>query len=190
MPALRHCRIVCHRMSFSEDLLIRARRVRLFICDVDGVLTDATVSMGGGAETKVFHIRDGLGLRLLQTEASIRVGWVSARPSEATIQRAQDLKIDFLHQSSGPKVAAIETWLRETNITWDEVLYMGDDWVDLAALKRAGLAIAPADAIEEARHIAHWVTQKPGGHGAVREATDLLLKAQGHWQRMVEKFAS
>lgn len=177
-------------MSFSEELLIRARRVRLFICDVDGVLTDATVSMGGGVETKVFHIRDGLGLRLLQSEASIRVGWVSARPSEATIQRAQDLKIDFLHQSSEPKVAAIETWLRETNITWDEVLYMGDDWVDLAALKRAGLAIAPADAIEEARHIAHWVTQKPGGRGAVREATDLLLKAQGHWERMVEKFSS
>jgi 3-deoxy-D-manno-octulosonate 8-phosphate phosphatase (KDO 8-P phosphatase) len=118
------------------------------------------------------------------------VGWVSARPSEATIQRAQDLKIDFLHQSSGPKVAAIETWLRETNITWDEVLYMGDDWVDLAALKRAGLAIAPADAIEEARRIAHWVTLKPGGHGSVREAVDLLLKAQGHWERMVEKFSS
>lgn len=67
---------------------------------------------------------------------------------------------------------------------------MGDDWVDLAALKRAGLAIAPADAIEEARNLAHWVTQKPGGHGSVREAADLLLKAQGHWERMVEKFAS
>ncbi len=177
-------------MSFSEDLITRARRVRLFICDVDGVLTDATVSMGGGAETKVFHIRDGLGLRLLQTEASIRVGWVSARPSEATIQRAQDLKVDFLHQSSGPKVAAIEGWLQETRIDWSEVLYMGDDWVDLAALKRAGLAIAPADAIEEARRIAHWVTHKPGGRGAVREAVDLLLKAQGHWDRLVEKFAS
>lgn len=177
-------------MSFSEELIARARRVRLFICDVDGVLTDATVGMGGGVETKVFHIRDGLGLRLLQTEASIRVGWVSARPSEATIQRAQDLKIDFLHQSSGPKVAAIEGWLRETRIDWSEVLYMGDDWVDLAPLKRAGLAIAPADAIEEARRIAHWVTHKPGGHGAVREAVDLLLKAQGHWDRLVEKFAS
>jgi 3-deoxy-D-manno-octulosonate 8-phosphate phosphatase (KDO 8-P phosphatase) len=177
-------------MSFSDDLIARARRVRLFICDVDGVLTDATVIMGGGAETKVFNIRDGLGLRLLQAEASIRVGWVSARPSEATIQRAQDLKVDFLHQSSGPKVAAIEGWLQETRIDWSEVLYMGDDWVDLAALKRAGLAIAPADAIEEARRIAHWVTHRPGGHGAVREAVDLLLKAQGHWERLVEKFAS
>lgn len=177
-------------MSFSEELLARARRVRLFVCDVDGVLTDATVIMGGGAETKVFNIRDGLGLRLLQSEAAIRVGWVSARPSEATIQRAQDLKIDFLHQSSGPKVAAIESWLAETRVTWDEVLYMGDDWVDLAALKRAGLAIAPADAIEEARRIAHWVTPQPGGHGAVREAVDLLLRAQGHWDRLVRKYAS
>ena len=124
------------RMSYSEDLILRARRVRLFLCDVDGVLTDATVSMGGGSETKVFHIRDGLGLRLLQAEG-LKVAWVSARPSAATTERANDLKVDYVKQSSSPKVGVIEEIQRELGIGWAETLYMGDDVVDLAALKRA-----------------------------------------------------
>ncbi len=177
-------------MQYSDELLHRARRVRLFLCDVDGVLTAGTVTMGGGVESKTFHIRDGLGLRLLQSEAGIRVGWISARPSDATSMRAADLKVDFLHQSSLPKVEAIGNLLEETRLTWDEVFYMGDDVVDLGALKRAGLAAAPADAILEARALAHFVTLHPGGHGAVREATDLILKAQGHWERVVAKFTS
>jgi len=87
-------------------------------------------------------------------------------------------------------VEAIGNLLEETRLTWDEVFYMGDDVVDLGALKRAGLAAAPADAILEARALAHFVTLQPGGHGAVREATDLILKAQGHWERVVAKFTS
>ena len=89
------------------NLATRLRGIRLFICDVDGVLTEAQVTMGGAAETKAFHIRDGLGLRLLMGEG-IRVGWVSARPSDATRLRAEDLQVDFLHQSPAPKVEAIE----------------------------------------------------------------------------------
>jgi 3-deoxy-D-manno-octulosonate 8-phosphate phosphatase (KDO 8-P phosphatase) len=177
-------------MQFGEDLLARARRVRLFLCDVDGVLTEANVTMGGGVESKTFHIRDGLGLRLLQQEAGIKVGWISARPSDATVMRAQDLKVDFLHQSSTPKVAAIEDLLKQTGLTWADTAYMGDDVVDLAALKRAGLALAPADAIEEARTLAHFVTANRGGRGAVREAVDLVLKAQGQWERLIGKFTS
>lgn len=177
-------------MLYDDNILARARRVRLFVCDVDGVLTEANVTMGTGAETKTFNIRDGLGLRLLQSEAGIRVGWVSARPSDATSFRAKDLQIDFVHQSSTPKVQAIEDLLRETRLTWDQILYMGDDVVDLGALRRAGLAAAPADAIPEAKALAHFITVNPGGRGAVREAVELVLKAQGHWERIIEKFSS
>lgn len=170
------------------DLTTRLRRIRLFLCDVDGVLTEAQITMGGEAETKTFHIRDGLGLRLLQTEG-IRVGWVSARPSNATNLRAADLKVDFLHQSSGSKVTAIEGILAEAGVTWDETLYMGDDVVDLGALKRAGVAAVPADAIQEAKERAHYICQIAGGRGAVREVVDLVLKAQNRWAAMIERFS-
>lgn len=169
------------------DLPTRLRAIRLFICDVDGVLTAAEVTMGGAAETKSFHIRDGLGLRLLQGEG-ILVAWVSARPSDSTRLRAEDLKVDFLRQSSQPKVGVIEELLRETGMSWNEVLYMGDDLVDLGALKRAGVAAVPADAIAEAKTLAHYVCQEGGGRGAVREVVDLVLKAQGRWEPLVARF--
>ncbi len=176
-------------MTVPESLLPQLRSIRLFLCDVDGVLTDASVFMGGGSEFKRFNIRDGLGLRLLQS-AGIRVGWVSARPSPATTERAADLKVDFLHQSSEPKVQAIAAILERAGVDWNEAVYMGDDVVDLGALKRAGFAAVPADAIPEARAIAHYVTVANGGHGAVREVVDLVLRAQGHWEGVLTKFAS
>jgi 3-deoxy-D-manno-octulosonate 8-phosphate phosphatase (KDO 8-P phosphatase) len=173
------------------DLLVeRLNQVKLFLCDVDGVLTDSRVFMGtGGVEVKAFHIRDGLGLRLLQGEG-IQVGWVSARPSPATTERANDLKIDFLQQSSTPKVTLIQDLLARAKVRWEETLYMGDDVVDLAALRLAGFAAVPADGIEEARAIAHYVCRAPGGMGAVREVVDLVLKAQGRWEGVLQKFAS
>jgi 3-deoxy-D-manno-octulosonate 8-phosphate phosphatase (KDO 8-P phosphatase) len=173
----------------SEDLEARLRAVKLFLCDVDGVLTDASVFMGGGQEFKRFDIRDGLGLRLLQ-QSGIKVGWVSARPSAATTERANDLKIDFLHQSPAPKVEAIAELLEKAGVTWAETSYMGDDVVDLGALRRTGFAAVPADAIPEARALAHYVTHAAGGHGAVREVVELVLRAQGRWGPLVTKFAS
>ncbi|HVY71363.1 MAG TPA: HAD hydrolase family protein [Verrucomicrobiae bacterium] len=163
------------------------RRVKLLLCDVDGILTDASIFMGGGVEYKRFHIRDGLGLRLLQKNG-IKVGWVSARPSGATTQRAEDLKIDYLHQSSGRKVEAVEAILKQAGVTWAEVCYMGDDIVDLGVLRRAGVAVTVPEAIVEARELSHYVTRLPGGHGAVREVVDLILKAQGKWDALVEDF--
>ena len=177
-------------MLTTDDLPARLRAVKLFLCDVDGVLTDASVFMGaGGNELKRFSIRDGLGLRLLQ-QCGIRVGWVSARPSAATTERANDLKVDFLHQSPAPKVAAIEELLGKAGVTWADVCYMGDDIVDLGALKRAGFAAVPADAIPEAKALAHYVTHAAGGHGAVREVVELVLRAQGQWEPLLAKFAS
>ena len=178
------------RMDIPGVLVERLKRVKLFVCDVDGVLTEARIEMGGGiGERKAFHIRDGLGLRLLQAEG-LKVAWVSARPSDATTERANDLKVDYVRQSPSPKVGVIEEIQRELGIGWDETLYMGDDVVDLAALKRAGFAAVPADGIHEARALGHYVCRLNGGCGAVREVVDLVLKAQGRWAAMIEKFTS
>ena len=161
----------------------------MFLCDVDGVLTDGTVFMGNGVETKRFNIRDGLGLRLLQKEG-IKVGWISRRPSTATAQRALDLKIDFLHQSDGSKVAAVESILAETGLAWADVCYVGDDIVDLSVMKRVGVAFAVADGIAEVKAVADHVSRAAGGHGAVREVAGLILKAQNKWRRLIQEYSS
>lgn len=173
--------------GLSPELAVRFQNVRLFLCDVDGILTDATVYMGSTDEVKRFHIRDGLGLRLLQKEG-IQVGWVSNRPSFATTQRAKDLKVDFVYQADGHKSAAVEDILKKCNLGWSDICYMGDDIVDLGVLKRAGVAVTVQDAIDEAKAIAHYITSRPGGHGAVREVVDLILKAQGKWENLVKHF--
>lgn len=174
--------------NLSERLVSRLQRVRLFLCDVDGILTDGSVYMDGDVETKRFNIPDGLGMRLLQREG-VKIGWVSARPSLATSQRAKDLKIDFLHQSDGNKVTAIEKILSETELSWDDICYMGDDIVDLGALKRAGLAVTVPHALPECQDAAHYVTEAPGGDGAVREIVEMILKAQGKWEALVRHFS-
>ncbi len=167
----------------------RVKPVRLFLCDVDGVLTDGTVIMGQGVELKRFSIQDGLGLRLLQKEG-LKVGWISNRPSDATIERAKDLKVDYLHQQkAGTKTQAAEDMMKQAGVTWEQVCYMGDDIVDLAVLKRAGFAVAVANAIAEAKDVAHYVTKVPGGEGAVREVCEMILKAQGYWKPLVTEYS-
>ena len=172
-----------------KALAAKLARVKLFLCDVDGVLTNATVFIGDGREFKEFHIRDGLGLRLLQ-RAGIKVGWISNRPSTATQQRADELKVDFLYQAKGSKVDAVEAILKRAGLDWDDVCYMGDDVVDLGALKRAGVAIGVPSAIDEVKDLADYVTRAEGGQGAVREAVGLILKAQNKWQRLVLEYSA
>ena len=180
------------RPIFQEiptSLRPRLKSVRLFLCDVDGILTDTAVWMGAEDEVKRFNIQDGLGLRLLQKEG-IKVGWVSNRPSFATSQRALDLKIDFLVQSyDGDKITTVEKILQETGYPWEQICYMGDDIVDLGVLKRAGLSVTVPHGIAEAKMLAHYVTTREGGHGAVREVVDLILKAQGKWEKLIAQFA-
>lgn len=175
--------------ELSADLQQRLQAVRIFLCDVDGILTDTSVWMGAEDEIKRFNIQDGLGLRLLQREG-IQVGWVSNRPSFATTQRAHDLKVDFLVQAhDGNKVAAIERILSQTRQPWESLCYIGDDIVDLGPLKRAGLAVTVPHALAEAHALAHYTTIREGGQGAVREVIDLILKAQGKWEKLVAFFS-
>src|SRR5262245_41778597 len=174
--------------AISKPLSAKFARVRILLCDVDGVLTNATVLIGDGREFKVFHIQDGLGLRLLQS-TGVRVGWVSNRPSTATQQRADELRIDFLHQDKGDKVQAVEAILLRAGLTWGDLCYIGDDVVDLGVLKRARVAVAVANAIDEVKALAHYVTGAAGGHGAVREVVGLILKAQNKWQQLLTHFS-
>ncbi len=173
----------------TEALKAKLAGVRLFLCDVDGILTDAAVYIGLEQEIKRFHIRDGLGLVMLRKEG-IKVGWVSNRPSTATTRRAEELKIDFLEQGKGSKVTAVESILARTGFKWEEVCYMGDDIVDLGVLKRAGVAATVADATDEAKAAAHYITQANGGNGGVREVVELILKAQNRWERQVAEYSA
>jgi 3-deoxy-D-manno-octulosonate 8-phosphate phosphatase (KDO 8-P phosphatase) len=176
--------------KISKQLAARLKRIKLFLCDVDGVLTDGSIFIGGEREFKRFNIRDGLGL-VLARRAGLKVGWVSARPSLATKLRADELKIDFLVQQGDAtsKTAAIEELLRQERLNWAEVCFVGDDIIDLGPLTRAGVAIAVGDGVPEAKAAAHHVTRATGGRGAVREAVELVLRAQGKWQPFVEKYS-
>lgn len=159
------------------------------LCDVDGVLTDASVFIGEGREFKRFNIRDGLGLVRLRSQG-LKVGWISSRPSTATARRARELKIDFLRQEKGSKVEIVANLLAQYGFRWEEVCYVGDDIVDLGALKRSGVAVAVADGVAEVQAVADYVTKAGGGHGAVREVVELILKAQDKWTRVVAECAA
>jgi len=175
----------------SSSLKAKLKRVRLFLCDVDGVLTDGSIFVGGEREFKRFNIRDGLGL-VLARRAGLKVGWVSARPSLATKLRAEELKIDFLVQQGDnlSKTAAIENLLAQEKLNWSDACFVGDDIIDLGPLTRAGLAVAVGDAMPEAKAAAHLVTKAVGGRGAVREAIELILRTQEKWQPFVKFYSA
>jgi len=159
-------------------LLERARRVRLLVLDVDGVMTDGRLHItANGEETKVFHVRDGSGLVAVQ-RAGIAVAIISGRNCEAVVRRAQELGIRHVQQGVTDKRAALDSLLQELQLAEDALACVGDDTPDIPMLERATLAVAVADAHPTARAVAHWVTTSAGGHGAVREVCDLLLTAR------------
>jgi 3-deoxy-D-manno-octulosonate 8-phosphate phosphatase (KDO 8-P phosphatase) len=172
----------------ATQLRARLRRIRLLLCDVDGVLTDGAIFITSEGEFKRFHVHDGLGQRLA-ARAGLKVGWVSARPSAITTRRAEELKTDFIVQTRDGKVPAVERILAETGFTWGEACFVGDDVVDLGVLQRVGLAISPADARPEAKATAHFITKANGGNGCVREVVEMILKAQGKWATVVAEHA-
>jgi 3-deoxy-D-manno-octulosonate 8-phosphate phosphatase (KDO 8-P phosphatase) len=176
--------------KISAAIRQRAARIKLFLCDVDGVLTDGSVFIGGEKEFKRFNIRDGLGI-VLARRAGLKIGWVSARPSPATKLRADELKIHFLVQQTDrtSKTAAIEQLLAREKLSWNEVCFVGDDIVDLGPLQRAGFSVCVADGVAEAKAAAHFVTKNAGGRGAIREVIEMILKAQGKWDSFVAHYS-
>jgi len=174
----------------SSSLKKKLARIKLFLCDVDGVLTDGSIFIGGQREFKRFNIRDGLGLVLLR-RTGIKIGWVSARPSLATKLRADELKIHFLVQQGDrlSKTGAIEELLAREKLSWNDVCFVGDDVVDLGPLKRAGFSVAVGNAIVEVKSAADFVTKADGGRGAIREVVEMILKAQKKWRPFVEHYS-
>lgn len=168
-----------------------ARRVRLVVFDVDGVLTDAGVQMGGTGsegETKRFDIQDGLGLKLLQ-DAGIVVAMVSGRVSPATSARAAELGIEECHQDAGAdKLPVVEALLERHEVSWHEVAMLADDLPDVAVLSRVGLPAAVANAVPAVRDVADWVSERTGGRGAAREFCDALLAARGELDEVSRRY--
>ena len=163
-------------------------RIRLLLLDVDGVLTDGRIIFDNqGNELKAFDVKDGHGLKLLQ-RAGIKVGIITGRQSQVVSRRAAELGIEILHQKALTKLKPYEEILREEGLSDDQVAYVGDDLVDLPILRRVGFSVTVADAVPDLLTLVDYVTQKPGGRGAVREVCDLLLKQTGRWDELTCRY--
>jgi len=175
-------------MDESDEVESRAARVRILLLDCDGVLTDGRITpVEGGEELKSFHTHDGHGLVMLH-RAGLRTGIISGRTSRLVELRAADLGISFVRQGALNKIEVFESLLAEAGEEPSRVAYVGDDVVDIPLMRRCGLAIAVADATPDTRDAAHHVTRLPGGHGAVREVCELILKAQSRWDELMKRY--
>ena len=166
----------------------KAAGVRLFLVDVDGVLTDGGIVFDGdGREIKRFHVRDGHGIKMLQ-RAGVEVGIITGRTSEVVSIRAKELGIAIVRQGSTDKVAVWREILSEKNLSPRETSYVGDDIVDVPLLREVGFSAAVSDAEEYVREAADFVSSRPGGHGAVREIIEFLLHSSGAWEKVASRY--
>jgi 3-deoxy-D-manno-octulosonate 8-phosphate phosphatase (KDO 8-P phosphatase) len=171
--------------KIAPSLIARAKKIRVLLMDVDGVLTDGHIWLlsrrdGTASEIKGFSAYDGAGLKLARA-AGLRTGVITGRESTALEQRARECEIEFVYQHRATKLGALEEILRITGADSGEVAYVGDDLPDIPVLQRVGLAVAVSNAVPEVKRAAHFVTSRAGGDGAIREVIELIVKAQGKW---------
>ena len=172
----------------TADLIARAQKIKLVLFDVDGVMTDGTLFLADdGQEYKGFHSLDGHGLKMLKG-TGVELGIITGRSSRVVEHRARSLGIEILHQGAHDKLAVYESLCRDLNIACDTTAYMGDDVLDLPVLRRVGFAACPSDAHEAVRERVHYVCDRPGGRGAVREFVDLWLELHGKREAVAERF--
>ena len=175
-----------------QAVLDRAKKIKLFLMDIDGTLTDGGVCLisppGSGEilEMKVFNAKDGAGLTLAHI-MGIQTGFITGRKSPAVQQRAHENHVDYVYLGQAKKTTAFEECMQKAGVTADETAYMGDDLPDLPLAQRAGLAVAVADAAVELKAACHFITNARGGQGAAREVIELILKSQGRWEEAVPK---
>ncbi|HUY92758.1 MAG TPA: HAD hydrolase family protein [Pirellulales bacterium] len=170
------------------NLAERSQAIELILSDVDGVLTDGSIIFDNeGIEIKRFHIRDGMGIKLWQ-RAGGKFGLVTGRSSHIVNVRASELGIGLVRQGAEQKLAAVREIVAELRLAPEQICYIGDDLPDLAAVRFAGLGVAVADACEEVRKAADYATTLPGGHGAVRETIELVLKSQQRWDDILQQY--
>lgn len=166
----------------------KAKKIKILLLDIDGVLTDGRIIYGNwGEELKNFNVNDGLGMVLIR-KAGMKCIIVTARNSRIVKKRAKLLSVDRVYGNSILKIEALEDIVKRYGVTHDEICFIGDDIIDIPILKRIGLAAAVPNAMDEVKAVAHFITKKKGGKGAVREVCDMLLKAQGKWGEVTEKF--
>jgi 3-deoxy-D-manno-octulosonate 8-phosphate phosphatase (KDO 8-P phosphatase) len=173
-------------VKFPAQVMRRARKIRVFLMDVDGTLTTGVVCLqafpdGSVAEMKVFDAHDGAGLKLASI-MGIRTGVITGRDTPAVAQRAREMAVEFVIQGQAKKLEAYKGILARAGVTDEEVAYLGDDLPDLPLLERVGLAVAVGDAVAEVKRAAHYVTKADGGKGAAREVVELILKSQRRWK--------
>jgi len=169
------------------DITERAKKIKLLLLDVDGVLTDGRIILGNyGDEIKNFHVADGLGI-LLMKRARIRSAIITAKISRIVKFRARSLSIDGVY-GNHYKIRSLRAIKRRFRVKEEEICFIGDDLIDVPILKRAGLSVAVPDAVEEAKSAAHYITKKKGGKGAVREVCEIILKSQGKWDAVTKRY--
>lgn len=162
--------------------------IRLLLLDVDGVMTDGGIIYdGNGLETKVFNVKDGHGIKMLQ-RYGIQVGIITGRTSKVVDIRAAELGIEIVYQGALKKLDSYLDVKLRTGFSDSQIAYVGDDVIDVPVMKRVAFAAAPCDALSEARHVAHYVTSNGGGRGAVREVCDLILRGRGFWDEVVSRY--
>ncbi len=168
-------------MNAQPDHIRRAAAIKVLILDVDGVLTDGSLTYGPDGEvTKTFNVLDGLGIELLQ-KTGVAVAIISARKSPVVVRRAADLKIMHVYQGTHDKRIAFADLLAVTGASAEQCGYIGDDVIDLPLLRKVGFAVTVPSGHPEVQHRAHYVTKANGGRGAVREVCDMVMRAQGHY---------
>ena len=172
----------------TDDVNRRASRIKLLLMDCDGVLTDGRLELlENGDEQKTFHARDGQGIGLFH-RAGLKTGIISGRTSSAVERRARDLGMTYVRQYAKDKIEALDEILALARVSVHECAFIGDDLADIPVMRRVELAVAVGDAVAETKQAAHFITEQKGGHGAVREVTELILKAQGSWDELVKKY--
>ena len=175
-------------MALPDALLDRLRRVKLLAIDVDGVLTDGRLYFqADGIEIKAFHTQDGHGLKLLK-RVGIHVALITGRDSPMVSQRAAAFGITHVYQGCEDKLTTLRALCQRLDITLEQVAYCGDDLPDLAPIKRSGVGITVPNAPDYMHPHADWITERLGGHGAVREICDTLLTSQGHWDAVLDTY--
>lgn len=168
----------------------RLEKIKLLILDVDGVMTDGRIIFdSNGIESKFFNVKDGHGIKMLQ-RAGIEVAIISGRESKVVANRAAELGIDRVFQKSLNKIEPYLKLLADTGLKDEDVAFIGDDLIDIPVLKKTGFSAAPADAVAEVFPFVHFVTKNSGGWGAVREVTDMILKAQNRWDELTARYFS
>src|SRR5271167_550527 len=178
-------------MKISPGLKKRAAQIKVLLMDVDGTMTDGGVTLlsqpdGSALEIKTFDAHDGQGLTLAHT-AGIRTGCITGRESAALLRRAREMKMEFIYMKQPVKTSAYEEILQKAGVPESAVAYIGDDLPDLPLMRRVGLAVAVGNAVPEVKKAAHFTTRAAAGHGAIREAVELILKSKGIWKEMLDK---